>query len=133
MGSQYSRTMSALLLPLLVCVTPLVSGQLTNCEVGWLDGGTTLGCLLLDNNAMTWVEAVMYCSTLSKIESSDGASVRQFLSIHAMYAGGRDWWVSGNDLGTENSWKWLAGSDVSLDLFLQGVAAPIGTDYNCML
>ena len=65
--------------------------------------------------------------------SSDGASVRQFLSIHAMYAGGRDWWVSGNDLGTENSWKWLAGSDVSLDLFLQGVAAPIGTDYNCML
>ena len=64
-SSQYSRTMSALLLPLLVCVTPLVSGQLTNCEVGWLDGGTTLGCLLLDNNAMTWMEAVMYCSTLS--------------------------------------------------------------------
>ena len=67
-SSQYSGTMSALsalLLPLLVCVTPLVSGQLTNCEVGWLDGGTTLGCLLLDNNAMTWMEAVMYCSTLS--------------------------------------------------------------------
>ena len=40
-----------------------------NCGVGWLDGsslgGSSLGCIYLDNTARTWMDSVFYCRSLS--------------------------------------------------------------------
>ena len=40
-----------------------------NCGVGWLDGsslgGSSLGCIYLDNTARTWMDSVMFCRALT--------------------------------------------------------------------
>ena len=52
-------SVSLCLSALLVCV------NCDNCTAGWLDGGSTLGCIYLDNTARTWMDSVMYCRGLS--------------------------------------------------------------------
>ena len=55
-------------------LTSPINSTAGNCRAGWLDGGATLGCIFLDNNPMTWLEAIMYCRdlTVTGVTSSIG-------------------------------------------------------------
>ena len=43
-----------------------------------------------------------------------------------------DYWLSGNDLYQENTWKWLSGTAVPSDLFVTGSPVPADNQHKCM-
>ena len=55
-------------------LTSPIDSTAGTCAAGWLDGGATLGCIFLDNNPMSWLEAIIYCRdlTVTGVTSSIG-------------------------------------------------------------
>ena len=71
-----------------------------NCGVGWLDGsslgGSSLGCIYLDNTARTWMDSVFYCRSLSV------TGVNNTIGLARM-----DRWGEGRAGGWESGRLWL--------------------------
>ena len=61
--SVLSLCLSALLFP--PCSASELSSLQGNCAAGWLDGGSSLGCIYLDNTARTWMDSVISCRALT--------------------------------------------------------------------
>merc|ERR1712168_175920 len=118
------------------------------CDPGWIEAGGTLGCIKFESMARSWFDAASYCHEINITAPASGtapsvslaeaataedlALLQSFLRIIASVGTAGDWWLSGHDLHTEGTWKFLSGTEVPAASFLTGSALPASNNFNCM-
>merc|ERR1711973_242804 len=83
-----------------------------SCPSGWILGPTGIGCVLLQTDALTWVEASESCwknhqqAHLAEIKNEEEKDFLRTLVSEFPDDTVYGWWIGATDLNREGSWYW---------------------------
>merc|ERR1711973_23575 len=83
-----------------------------SCPSGWILGPTGMGCVLLQTDALTWVEASESCwknhqqAHLAEIKNEEEKDFLRTLVSEFPDDTVYGWWIGATDLNREGSWYW---------------------------
>jgi hypothetical protein len=111
-----------------------------DCD-GAIDEGTVCGCnrrtfggrvYQFCNSSVTWLSAVMYCSTRGyNLVTVNDSSEDAFLDGQWPSIANNDWWIGANDRGSEGSFVWVGGGAVGYNDWDPGEPNDIPTPADC--